>query len=159
MDVRTITDARLFEVNPVKWPAYLGTSLTVEMRGRYSDDSHHYDSYYRYDKTLTGPVDYAQTMLLSLTSWMTNSLEYLRDQPDSTLSDFARNHVDQVAAQITELTAWLKENGSQAPEETEMAIRSFEEFRKECRQSAPTEENSVSHWERRLAFMSKTPAV
>lgn len=36
--VRTITDARLFEVNPVKMPAYLGTSFTVEMRDNAQDD-------------------------------------------------------------------------------------------------------------------------
>lgn len=38
MIVRTITDARLLEVNPVKFPAYLGTSLTVEMRSNASEE-------------------------------------------------------------------------------------------------------------------------
>jgi HK97 family phage prohead protease len=163
MDVRTITDARLFEVNPVKWPAYLGTSLTVEMRGRYSDDRNeaHDSYYYGSDGTMTGPVRYVEGMLGGLIAWLTNSLEYLRDQPDSTLAAFARKHVDQVAEQITELTAWLKENGAtpKPDDESERATRALEEFRKECRQSAPIEEKSVSHWERQLAFMSKSPAV
>jgi HK97 family phage prohead protease len=159
MDVRTITDARLFEVNPVKWPAYLGTSLTVEMRGRYATPGAWDSRYDHYDSTVTGPVSYAQSMLQPLTAWLTNSLEFLRDQPDSTLAAFARKHVDQIAEQITELTAWLKDNGAELPEETSVAMRSLKDFRKECRQSAPIEEKSVCHWERQLAFMSKTPAV
>ena len=141
MDVRTITDARLFEVNPVKWPAYLGTSLTVEMRGRYADNVHGgYDHYYGYDKTITGPSAYAEGMLLSLTSWLTNSLEFLRDQPNSTLADFGKRHVEQVAEQITELTEWLKTNGAEVNPQAEIAMRSYQEFLKETRQM-PTQEN------------------
>ena len=41
-----------------------------------------------------------------------------------------------------------------------VALRSLEEFRKEMPEAPATiEENSVSHWERRLAFISKPPAV
>ncbi|GAA5124644.1 HK97 family phage prohead protease [Luteolibacter yonseiensis] len=165
MEVRTITDARLFEVNPVKWPAYLGTSLTVEMRGRYADGNAdcYYDSYYgyRWDSTMTGPISYAQGMLGSLTAWLTNSLEYLRDQPASDLADFARRHVDQIAAQITELTEWLKTNGANSDtEQGDVATRALEEFRKEARKTGnDTETRSVAHWERRLALTSKHPTA
>lgn len=156
MQVRTITDARLFEVNPVKWPAYLGTSLTVEMRGRYAEDANEYGYYYGYDETLTGPVNYGQNMLGMLVAMMTNSLEFLRDQPESTLAEFARKHVDQVAGQITGLTAWLQENGATAKtEEASTVMRSYENFQKESRGVLESsEKNSVSLWERRLALIS-----
>ena len=159
MEVRTITDARLFEVNPVKWPAYLGTTLTVEMRGRYSDTvTSGYDYYYGYDDTITGPISYAQGMLLSLTSWLTNSLEYLRDQPQSSLADFARRHVDQIASQITELTEWLKTNGAETPmEEAEKATRALEDFRKETRSQKGTIE-TTHDMERRQRIQSSLEA-
>ena len=40
-----------------------------------------------------------------------------------------------------------------------VALRSLEEFRKEPEAPEPTEENSVSLWERRFAFISKFPTA
>lgn len=159
MEVRTITDARLFEVNPVKWPAYLGTSLTVEMRGRFSGEDGCIDWY---DSTVTGTTSYAQSMLGSLVSWMTYSLEYLRDLPTGALADFARAHVDQVAAQITELTAYLKANGTEInTEEADCCMRSYQEFQTASagnRTASADLTLSLRHWQRRADSISK-PAV
>lgn len=148
MDVRTITDARLFEVNPVKWPAYLGTSLTVEMRGRYSDES----NYYYNDPNQTGPGRFAEAMLSGLVAWMLNSLEYLRDQPNGELSAFATTHIDQVAKQISELTEWLKANGATATEDAtaEEAMRSFREYR------SANQTISIQQWQHWADTISKS---
>lgn len=157
LEVRTITDARLFEVNPVKWPAYLGTSLTVEMRGRYSNESEYY--YYQ-DENQSGPQRFAEGMLSGLTAWMINSLEFIRDQPDSDLAAFAKSHVDSVASQITTLTKWLKDNGATPkPEESEEeeepeAMRSYREYREN---NLPKESQiSPQQWQRWADYISKS---
>lgn len=164
MQVRTITDARLFEVNPVKWPAYLGTSLTVEMRGRYSGEDFPIDYW---DSTVTGSTAYAQSMLCPLVCWLTNSLEYLRDLPDGPLAAFAKKYVNTVAAQIVELTAYLKDHGSEIAtdgeeelpeaemEAADRAIRSYREYEKSSEHSQTI---SIRHWQRRADSLSK-PAV
>ena len=160
MDVRTITDARLFEVNPVKWPAYLGTSLTVEMRGRYATENvgNRDYAYYGHDTTLTPGAAYANSMLEPLIAWMTNSLEYLRDQPAGDLAAFATAHVDAIAAQITALVDYLKTHGAEPHTGAEIALRSHQDFLTETRQApASGGIHSVSHWERRMSFIKNFP--
>jgi RecA-family ATPase len=89
---------------------------------------------------------------------MTNSLEYLRDQPAGDLAAFATSYVDAIAGQITALVDYLKTHGAEPHTGAEIAMRSHQQFLTETRQ-APAAGGilSVDHWERRMSFIKNFP--
>lgn len=122
-DERTILDAKLLEFNPVKWPAYLGTSLTVEMRraerATAAHDQDDRSNYYRadgivdyYDPTITADSKFAANALNRATWALTDALDYLRAAPAGLMADYAKAEVAASAASATTLIAWLAANGA-----------------------------------------------
>jgi len=136
-DVRTITDARLFTVNPVADPAYPESELTVaqrsreragalpqeqadatvETRGRYlaTDASGRLDWY---DPTLTPDAIFAGNALNRATWALTDALEYLRaieaaPATGGALVDYARAEVAASTANAKAMLDWLAANGTQ----------------------------------------------
>lgn len=123
LDERTIIEARLLEFNPVKWPAYLGTSLTVEMRKheRATDEAPaegratywHPEGIVDYwDPTVTADTKFAGNALNRASYALTDALEYLRAAPAGALADFAQAEVAAAAANAKTLIDWLAANGA-----------------------------------------------
>ncbi len=114
LDQRTILDARLIAFNPVTWPAYLDSSLTVEMRRREGRDSY-FSTDAGYDPSVSADVAFAIECLGSELCELCDTLEYLRDNPAGALADYAREEAADAAEDITMLTAWLAANGAIIP--------------------------------------------
>jgi hypothetical protein len=113
LDLRTITDARLVAFNPVSFPAYPDTSLTVELRRR---SSRSYvmecDEAMWNDPTLTVDAAFAGEMLDYDFEELESAQEYLRCNPSGPLSDYARKEVADAAEDIAMLVKWLADNGA-----------------------------------------------
>jgi len=120
IDQRTILDARLLAVNPVAWPAYTDSSLTVELRRRgVEGESEDRGSYYRpdgivdyWDPTVTPDTKFAGNALNRATYALTDALEYLRAAPAGLLADYAKAEVAAAAANAKTLIDWLAANGT-----------------------------------------------
>jgi uncharacterized protein len=121
LDQRTILDARLIAFNPVTWPAYADSSLTVEMRRRkQADGADERGTYYRpegcpvdyCDPTLTADAKFAGIALSRATYALTDALEYLRAMPAGALADYAKAEVTIAAANAKTLIDWLAANGA-----------------------------------------------
>lgn len=166
LDERTILDARLLEFNPVKWPAYLDTSLTVEMRRRErateAEPADERGTYYRspgcpvdyYDPTITADTKYAGIALSRATYALTDSLEYLRAAPAGALADYARAEVAAAAANAKTLVDWLAANGAEVNAE---AIKRANEKLAEARQADPalSTQSPPSARETRLRILTR----
>lgn len=116
-DLRTITDARLIAFNPVTWPAYEDSSLTVELRRR---DRRAYsvmqpEDYQWCDCTVTDDVAYALASLGGETAELSEALRYLRENPAGAHVAYATQEVADAAEAITALSAWLAANGATVP--------------------------------------------
>lgn len=114
LDQRTITDARLIAFNPVTWPAYTDSSLTVELRRR-DDRSAGFYSDVCCDPAVSADVAYAVEHLGSDVCELCESLEYLRENPSGAHVAYATQEVADCTASIATLTAWLAANGATPP--------------------------------------------
>lgn len=122
-DLRTITAARLHALNPVIWPAYSDTQLTVELRRRdFTGPEIEARGTYAipgspdlcdwYDPTLTPDTKFACGALSRATWALTDALEYLRAAPAGGMAEFARALVAASAAEVKTLAEWLAANGA-----------------------------------------------
>ena len=112
-DVRTVTDADLFTVNPVAVPAYPDSSLSSERgykRGIYLVEA---DDYAWTDPDMTEDTAYALSQLNIEVCELTNALDYLRDQPTGALADYAKAEISESEESINELVAFLAKNGAE----------------------------------------------
>lgn len=114
LDQRTIVDARLIAFNPVTWPAYTDSSLTVELRRRDVRDAGFYSDV-GYDPAVSADVAYAVEHLGSDVCELCESLEYLRENPTGAHVDYATQEVADCTESIATLTAWLAANGATPP--------------------------------------------
>jgi phage head maturation protease len=142
--VRTVKRGKLATVNPVVWPAYDDSSLTVEARQRGTEHEQrggYYamlngDGCYCYgDPTLTADTAFAQNRLWTAVSELTDANEYLRAAPAGGMAEYAKAKVASAAAEITTLADWLAANG--ATVNPELAKRAAEI--REARSKAGTE--------------------
>jgi uncharacterized protein len=139
LDERTILDAKLIAFNPVAWPAYSDSSLTVELRrrsrhdaGEEIDASESRGAYLSangggcvdwYDPTITPDTKFAGNALSRATWALTDALEYLRAVEAiatsgsavkaGALVDYARAEVAASAANAKTLVDWLATNGAE----------------------------------------------
>lgn len=119
-DVRTITSARLFTVNPVAFPAYPGSELTAERslvrkakrRGYYLPDD---DDYTYGDATITCDTAFALASLQLELTELEECLEYLRcsGATGGKLADFARAEVTESTAAVKLLVDFIAANGAE----------------------------------------------
>jgi phage head maturation protease len=115
--VRTVTKGQLRAVNPVLWPAYDDSALTVSMRSRARRGI--YASAETYAYNLTCDAAYALEALCDEIESLGNALDYLRctqtpgTSSSGALADYARGEVTESAESIAELTAWLAANGAE----------------------------------------------
>ncbi|MDE2618890.1 MAG: HK97 family phage prohead protease [Sphingomonadales bacterium] len=109
--VRTVQRGRLLTVNPVIWPAYDDSELTVTMRGRHRRDSY-FGTDSAYDPLVSGDVAFAIESLGGELCELCDALEYLRENPTGALADYAREEAADAAEDVTMLTAWLAANGA-----------------------------------------------
>lgn len=112
-DVRTITSARLYTVNPVAFPAYPDSELTAERgtKPNGQERSYYYGGSFG-DPTVTVDCAYAMSALSDELSELCDALDYLRAAPEGALVKYAKAEVKESAASIVELTAWIAENGA-----------------------------------------------
>jgi HK97 family phage prohead protease len=119
-DVRTITSARLYTVNPVAFPAYPGSELTAERslirkakrRGYYLPDS---EDYTYGDATITCDTAFAMASLELELCELECCLEYLRcaGAAGGTLADYARAEVTESTAAVKMLVDFLAAHGAE----------------------------------------------
>lgn len=114
--VRTVTRGRLSAVNPVVWPAYDDSELSVSMRGaRAAAEARGY--YYGEivdwsDPTVTPDTKFAAIAMSRATYALTDALEYLRAAPAGALADFAKAEAGVAAENAKTLIDWLVANGA-----------------------------------------------
>lgn len=144
-DIRTITEARLYAVNPVADPAYPESDLSAARRGAgASADAERRGAYYRgpgepvdyYDPTITPDTKFAGCALSRATYALTDALEYLRAAPAGALADYARAEVAAAAANAKTLIDWLAANG--ATVNAEVMARAAEKVAEAKTATAPT---------------------
>ena len=160
-DERTIVDARLLEFNPVKWPAYLDTALTVEMRKRPTGQQDERRSYWLYqdddymygDPTITADAAFAQAALGAETSELTESLRYLRESPAGALADYARAQVTESAAAVKTLTDFLATNGATVNPDLQARAQEKLAEAREATKDKPISNPLPSARERRLRLL------
>lgn len=109
-DVRIITDATLYAVNPVAWPAYEDSALTVAMRSHdRSISAYHSPDWY---SPLVDDVSFAEASLAAEISEFSNAQRYLRENPTGAHVDYATRTQNECAGEIKTLVDWLAANGS-----------------------------------------------
>lgn len=119
-DVRTITSARLYTVNPVAFPAYPGSELTAERslirkakrRGYYLPDS---EDYTYGDETITCDTAFAMASLELELCELECCLEYLRcaGAAAGKLADYARGEVTESAEAVKMLVDFIAASGAE----------------------------------------------
>ncbi len=115
--VRTVVKGELSTVQPVIWPAYDRSELSVSMRQRGEQEER---GYYLYqdadftwgDKTVTPDCAYALAAIGAGTCAMSEGLRYLRQQPAGALVDLARAQVSAAADTVKTLADFLVANGA-----------------------------------------------
>lgn len=119
-DVRTITSARLYTINPVAFPAYPDSELTSERslerkakrRGLYA----YTDA--DFDESMTCDARYACDALCDELDELADAIDYLRcvNTPGTSatgaLKAYAERELKESTEAVAELTAWLAANGS-----------------------------------------------
>jgi len=161
-DIRTITSARLYTVNPVAFPAYPGSELTAERslerkaarRGLYA----YTDA--EYDPSMTCDARYAADALCDELDELADAMDYLRciQDPETSatgaLKDYAERELKESAAAVAELTAWLATNGTTVnPDLVERAKAKVAE----ARAATPNTSANAEQRERRLRLLPVPP--
>lgn len=108
--VRTVTRGTLTAVNPVVWPAYDDSSLSVSMRS--SRRTSYFGSDVSYDPTASDDVAFAVESLGAEVCCLTDALEYLRENPQGAHVAYAQKEAADCADAIKQLTDWLAANGA-----------------------------------------------
>lgn len=134
-DQRTITSARLVALNPVVWPAYSDSSLTVELRRRCAPAAGETRGAYLShdgepaadwsDPTLSGPVKFATAALHRAIYALADAQEFLRaeaalvaaGQPasDAAIVALAGAEATAAAERAAALVDWVAANGAAVP--------------------------------------------
>lgn len=162
LDERTILDAKLIAFNPVAWPAYSDSSLTVELRRRTRHDSaddadaaESRGAYLSangggcvdwYDPTITPDTKFAGNALNRATWALNDALEYLRAVEAiassgsavkaGALVEYARAEVAASAANAKTLVDWLAANGAEV---NSAAVQRAREKIGEAREVTPSQ--------------------
>lgn len=135
-DVRIVTDATLYAVNPVAWPAYDDGALTVALRSRA-----HRDLYaYSYDGTYAEPmddVDFAEAALAQELNEFTAAQDYLRDNPEGAHVAYAQRVVEECPVEIKAMLDWLVANGGQPEAGTMDRARAIAAHKRATTPAAP----------------------
>ena len=166
--VRTISKVRqLFDVSPVTYPAYPDATVALRSLNESEKETRRYTSENGepidwYDITLNAATKYATNSIQNMIYRLDDSLSYLRAEPEGSMSQFAKTHIDMLGDKISELAKWLAENGadSRSIDRIEVTSRSLEEFRKEETPAPtpeePTENHSIALKQRALDLIDKT---
>lgn len=117
--VRTVTEGTLSAVNPVVWPAYDSSELSVSMRSRLRRGYWQYqdEDYANGDGNMTPDVAYAVAALGMEIAGLTEALDYLRDVQDAApeLAQYARDEVKECRTSAKLLVDFLAKNGDAVP--------------------------------------------
>lgn len=119
VDVRIITDATLYAVNPVAWPAYEDSSLTVALRSRSERGLYAYPTE---DYSWNTPDDrgFAEAVLTHQLNAFSFAQSYLRAHPTGAHAAFASAVVAAAPADVKAMLDWLAANGV-TPDDTTAA--------------------------------------
>lgn len=160
-DVRTITAARLYTVNPVAFPAYPESELTAERSANplasrrgvyvYADEWS--------DPTLTCDTAFAINMLGQELGELTMALEYLRcaGAAGGKLADYAKAEVTESAAAVKTLVDFLAASGAEInPELAGRAQTTITEARQTAGEPVPISQPDDVR-ERRRRALSVSP--
>lgn len=116
--VRTVEQGTLRTVNPVIWPAYDDSELSVSLRGQ-RGPAEDRGCYYRpdgvidcWDPTITADTKFAAAALGRCTYALTDALEYLRAMPAGALAEHAQAEIAGAAAMAKPLIDWLAAHGA-----------------------------------------------
>jgi HK97 family phage prohead protease len=136
-DIRIITDAKLYAVNPVAWPAYPDSSLTVAMRSRSKREVSAYSTpdYY---SSKQDDVGFAESALARELNDFGAAQRYLRDNPAGAHVAYATKSVEECAAEIKALLDWLSANGITPDAETMTRAAKATTDKREQTPAAPT---------------------
>lgn len=140
--VRTVTRGKLATVNPVIWPAYDDSSLSVEARGRNRDGQARgiYAGVDYYDSNMPSDVQWACYWLATELTEFTEAQDYLRDNATGAFVEYARQCVNECSATIKTLVDWLVANGGTgAAALTARAKDATKETEQRAKDSAPSE--------------------
>lgn len=116
-DIRIVTEANLYAVNPVAWPAYDDGALTVALRSRARRDLYAYS----YDGTYSEPmddIDFAEAALAQELNEFTAAQDYLRDNPQGAHVAYAQRVVEECPVEIKAMLDWLVANGGKPEADT-----------------------------------------
>lgn len=154
--VRTVTEGEFASVNPVPWPAYQDSELTVSMRGgrRESFVRGFYASAESYDYTLTCDAAYAMDALAAELEELGQALDYLRcvgtpgTNSTGALKAYAEGEVKESTESIKLLLDYLATNGATVnPELTRRAADKLTEARSAT--AASSQSLADADWDQR----------
>jgi len=126
-DQRTITSARLVALNPVVWPAYSDSSLTVELRRRAAPAAGETRGAYLShdgepaadwsDPTLSGPVQFATALADAQEFLRAEAALVAAGQPasDAAIVALAGAEATAAAERAAALVDWVAANGAAVP--------------------------------------------
>lgn len=157
-DVRIITDAALYAVNPVAWPAYEESELTVAMRSRSERGIDAYAFSYEYERAFDD-VTYAEKSLASAINRFNAAKSYLRDVPGGAHIERANAEVTAAVADVKALIDWLAANGTTPDAGTVARAREIIGEKRDNK-PAPEPANNFperSLWAARLGLRTSTP--
>ncbi len=154
--VRTVVRGELSTVQPVIWPAYDKSELSVSMRGRGGKEERGYyvyqDGDYTWgDSTVTPDCAFALAMIGAATCTLAESLRYLREQPVGALVDLARQQAGAAADSVKALADFLVANGATINPD---ALKRADERLTEAR-SLISHESPQAHRERGLRIIHR----
>ena len=177
--VRTVTRGKLSAVNPVVWPAYDDSTLTVALRrrgGAAPDETEDRGQYLSTDEsgrldwcdpTVSADLRFAQNALNRATWALADALEYLRavavmaakgaTTGAGAHAALAAAEVNSAAERASGLVAWLAASGAEVnPAALERAQRALAEAR--AAQAPETLSNAADARERRLRILKLSSA-
>lgn len=153
VDVRIITDATLYAVNPVAWPAYEDSALTVALRSRSERGvyAYQYSDYYSSGFT---DITFAEAALASELCEFSNAQRYIRDNPTGAHVAYAAKAADESSAEVKALLDWLTANGAKLDDATAARAR---EVAAEKRDNTPGDTPDTTfperaHWAARFGL-------
>lgn len=148
--VRTVTKGQLRAVNPVLWPAYDDSSLSVSLRSRLGRGI--YAGVDAYDSTMTPDVQWACYWLAVELAQFTEAQDYLRDNPTGAFADYARAAIVECGGEVKNFVDWLTANGGTAAADlVARASTTIGEHRTAAAPAAPSL-SSRAYWEKRLGL-------